>query len=83
MYAEGRGVEQSDAEASKWWSEAEESSEYCEQSEVIVTGFTPYEDEDEWDVYVATRRRREWIGSPGTGIHGESDPFRPLPTQSA
>ena len=70
MYAEGRGVEQSDAEASRWWSEAEESSEYCEQSEVIVVRFAPYEDEAEWDAYVVSRDRREWAGATGTAIHG-------------
>ena len=59
MYAAGRGVQRDEAAAAKWHREAAESSTHWGQSEVIVVGFTPYEDEDEWDAYIVSRQLRE------------------------
>lgn len=69
MYAAGRGVKQDSEKAAEWYQEADVSSEFLEQTEVILLGFTPFESEDEWDAYNANKRLREIERSPHIIVH--------------
>ena len=55
----------------------DESRATWDDSDVIVLGFTPYENEDEWDACIASKRLRELAFSPKVASRTRSSE-RPL-----